>query len=434
MKNILPSSTSRIGCLIAFYLLLNGCAEHKGSYNSDEACVQKVFNQYGDFLSSAAKARAIINLNPSVAAPLGLKSIPKDIKPKTDKPVPDITLFDFSIITLQLLEFLFDHLQCAFPPLVVTDSDVLSYPATAKLPPSCENLQPGDPNRIKKKDKIAGLAKSVGRLEVRFDNTHPAVMWGTGFMIAPGIFATGCHVIESLRAQDPDLQLGDESVVVDFGQTATSTDPDSEFKVLKVFPCSEARGLDVALLLLDDPKKSLPRPLPLYLGRFEDIRAQTSVLIEYADLDHFIDPFKTELYSPYIGKGYGKFAMVDFILAKDICDDEDKFEIVLDIDSTTVGGSGAVVVDLHDDDKNKEPVVTGLHSCCSAYFPSDEGWPPLAKHHCSQLHRTFHNQDISSSSILQDPTLCSVLNNKQHRTRALDQNGNEQKLPCPETN
>jgi len=431
MKNLFVSPKSCSMCVIML-CFLNAFAQQTESYSKDEPCVKGVLTDYSNFEKS--NSDMLKKLNPNITKPI--KTVPIPGSRKTLDGDGNINILTLPIIDLGFLESLLNHLQCAFPPFAIKDNDVLPYPSP--LPSSCNPLNPGNPNNIKKKTKIPSLGKSVGRLEVRFNDTDPAAIWGSGFMIAPGVFATGCHVIESLREQDPDLQLsGGESVVIDFGESPKSTDPTAEFKVLKVFDCSEERGLDVALLAVEKQNKkkdALPDPLPLYLGKLDGIRSDLSVLIGYADLDHFIDPFKAELYNSYVTSTYGKFSMIDFIITKDRCGDDNSFDIVLDIDSTTVGESGAVVIDLFDNDQNKMPIVTGIHSCCSAYFPEDKAWPPLPKRNCAQLRRTFHNQDIASWSILQDPRLCKVLNNKEHRAKAYDQNGAEKKLPCPETN
>jgi hypothetical protein len=53
--------------------------------------------------------------------------------------------------------------------------------------------------------------------------------------------------------------------------------------------------------------------------------------------------------------------------------------------------------------------VTGVHTCCGTYFRKNKGYPPVAKMPCARLRRTFHNQDISTWSMLKDPKLCPVL-------------------------
>ena len=419
-KTLINSSILVILLLILVYFI--GCKSKKKAYGSDDACVREALDGY----SRPEFRHSIVNVDPQLG-PLLTSSADPSARPQSRNNIPIIILPD-----LVSLEGFFRLLECAFPPFPINDQQVIAYPSA--LPPWCDDINPTTPGKIMKNGSIPNLAQAIGRLEVRSSNTDPPVIWGTGFMIAPGIFATTCHVIESLRAAAPnDLHLPDgEAVVVDFNYSRRkSGDSVPEFDVT-FKGCSEQSGLDVAFLeLTSKTGMSLPDPLPLFLGNFEDIKRDLSVLIAYADLDHFIDPDKSDIYGPFVPTSmpYSKFAMIDFFATEDECDEKEGFDVELDTDTTTTGESGGVVIDMHDSDKNNAPVVVGVHTCCSAYFEEDKSTPPLPYHACARLRRTFHNQDISSSSILKDRKLCPIL--KQYGAVVVDVNGKPQPLSCP---
>jgi hypothetical protein len=116
------------------------------------------------------------------------------------------------------------------------------------------------------------------------------------------------------------------------------------------------------------------------------------------------------MYRPYANDGYSdvKVAMLDGIIAEDECDDD--LGIILDTVDTTVGESGSIVMDSIDWVDPKSPAfVLGVHTCCSTYFGLAKYTVPQSDLRCARLNRTFHNQDISSRSILRDRALCPII-------------------------
>lgn len=434
-------------------------------HGKDDACVQETLATYTANVEQFEK-----NLRERYTQQNKLNP---EANPPKFPPIPKIPmgLPPGSFIFLSWIENLIRDLECTAMPMPVQDQTIVAYPSPTMqpLPHPCEkNPIVYDPGLLPKQKAIEDLAKSVGRLEIRnqTDVTVPPVMLGSGFLIARSTFAVSCHVIAPLLKLYPDLQLEyPEKLVVDFETTRYSLDPTKEFSVTGFLGCSKKDGLDVALLdfcYRSDPSKpdlecktppaKQPAPLPLLLSRpeeMDEIKNEFSTVLGYADFDHFIDPVKRAIYAPWANSykaasinktdpslkkdsrkdeyyyDYGKFLLIDGVEGEDECDQD--LGILLDTVSTTVGESGSVVIDLHEpalpkkdalrengwvDTDPRKPVVVGMHTCCSAYFEKDYGKPPHADLPCSQLRRTFHNQDISSWSILKDRTLCPILRDR----------------------
>ncbi len=253
-------------------------------------------------------------------------------------------------------------------------------------------------------------------------------LWGTGFMVGNTIFAASCHVIAPLVQKDdygnPQLHLDDgEALFVNFTATDVQPNDNDDFQVNKLAGCSSRDGLDIALLEVEPVNKAktkLPDALPLFTGKIGDLEHAATgdseaywrigVLMGYGDLLHPIDETTWEMYRPYEKGPYDniKAVMLDGIISEDECDDD--LGIVLDTTDTTVGESGAIVMDsLHWFDQNSPAFVLGVHTCCSAFFGPQTYTTPQPELRCARLNRTFHNQDISSRSILRDRTLCPIL-------------------------
>jgi hypothetical protein len=298
----------------------------------------------------------------------------------------------------------------------------------------------------------------VGRLKLRsIDDYHreQVELWGTGFMIGNNIFATSCHVIAPLLKRDEygnlqrdgngNLQLGldaNEKLVVNFTATDVPANDKDDYHVNAPVVCSSRDGLDIALLEVyptNEGGTKLPDALPLFYGTIQDLMKidikywRIGVLIGYGDLLHPIDETTREMYQPYEKyKNYQgsdvKVAMLDGIITKELCDD-DNLDIILDTADTTVGESGAIVTDSLDwFDKESPTFVLGVHTCCSAYFGPVKYATPRVEPACARLKRTFHNQDISSWSILNDRTLCRIL--ETHKGQMVDPKGNKTDISC----
>jgi hypothetical protein len=363
-------------------------------------------------------------------------------------PTPPLILFPpFNFIAL------LEQTSCTLAPLPISSdgSKILEYPT---MPPAPCQSYAYPSLLIPKSQNILEKAKSVGRLEVRRNdkndkddkNPKPTVLWGTGFMVANGVFATNCHVVAPLLKLDAHLQLPyPETLVIDFEATPWSLGPAKEFPIKDILGCSQQQGLDIAFLNLCDGDvcpSGLPNPLPLLLENFEDLKNEMAVVVGYADMNRFVNPDRRAMYDPYIppynqDPAYGKFVLIDGISAEDKCDDD--FKIMLDTESTTIGESGAVVLDLHSpilykpnpvpSSSDVDIAVAGVHTCCSAYYETDYGEPPKDSMRCARLKRTFHNQAIESRSIIKDRKLCLIL--KQRGGSVVDQNGKAAAYSCP---
>src|SRR5436305_1964901 len=108
MKNIFASPKSWSICLIPF-CFLNGIAQQTESYSKDEACVKEVLKDYYNF--EQARSDMLKKLNPTISMPIKKAPIPgsRNILDGNG----NITILSLPIIDLGLLEFLFNHLQCA---------------------------------------------------------------------------------------------------------------------------------------------------------------------------------------------------------------------------------------------------------------------------------------------------------------------------------
>jgi hypothetical protein len=323
--------------------------------------------------------------------------------------------------------------------------------------------------------------ESVGALKLRpKKDASNSEFWASGFMIAEGLFATSCHVMEPLLQKDKygrlekdnagkfrlsDDVANDYDLVVDFTLGHAYTErPHVGDKVsihdayeipASYGDCSDQTGLDVALLVLN-PKNNMyvPPKIPLLYSRgramLEAKKAKPAALITYVDLSHPIDEITSEMYAPFADPEkyhskptsgdyphygpYWKFAMFDGIVGVAHCSGVDFF---LDRAGTSVGSSGALVLDIFLDVKapltnlpltpRKEALAIGIHKCCAAYFGEEEEYGPPPAMACAELRRSPWNQDVTTTSILNDPKLCLLLKDK---AKIEDNDGNSVTLTC----
>ncbi len=381
------------------------------------------------------------------------------------------------------------ELACALPPRRIEGNKL-----DEALPPAlCGQMQPSTVSS-KEKEDIIRSALAVGALIVRLrgctSGCGKGEFWGTGFMIADHIFAMTCHAVHPLLR----INNGARKFAVQYKLVVRFHDGESlesyEFPIddSQEVKCSEKEGLDVALLtILDgDNQVSPPSRLPVFLDKPSKLEGEKAAVIGYADLSHFLDKHAEEFYHCYeINEtdsnsqcknhdyDHLKFALMDWIGKVETCDDN--LHILPDVADTTLGESGAPVINfrynqtlrdvaLTDLDGSvppftkslparKDPLVIGIHTCCSEYFPNDEKYlddelpqyediykdvandeaakisPPLP---CGHLRRTLHNQAVSTYSILQDPGLCEFLQGKgdKNGVDARDWEGNKLTVTC----
>lgn len=289
---------------------------------------------------------------------------------------------------------------------------------------------------------ILEMAKSVGRLGIRRtgSDAYPS-FWGTGFLVAPDVIMTACHVMDPImriKGGEQHLNLDGEELFINFRwQKMVNTeeyDYDYQCPIKDVLACSSRPGVDVALLSFDntkcDPKAPLPDPLTLdtkepkptvkskdklnacAMGTGKNCMA----MVAYADIDHPIDAPTNDVYKVYQDKKYSdfQFVMNDDVAEVAECDksDQSKVDIMMDVATTTVGESGGVLTYLDQLVTKKDKgylKASGMHTCCSAFFKYDYELPPAPETACARLARTLDNQAISTWSVLQDRKLCRIL-------------------------
>jgi hypothetical protein len=366
------------------------------------------------------------------------------------------------------------EINCTFPPFSIINKDSrqdIGDPPAA-LPAYCHALKQGS-MAVGNSDRGTGILplESVGALKVRHGQSTSIEVWGSGFMIADHIFATSCHVLEPLFIKDPNdpdhkplpnekgkFVIDDKifTLTVDFGLVygnyiTAQTDSSNEFPVAYL-DCSQQDGVDVAFFTVSDKtveKKvaTPPNPVILYYDKLDALTAKPAVLVTYIDLLHPLDAVTAEMYQcfadplackpkkeyPNPKPAYGKFAMIDGIIDVQRCSGLD---LLLDTADTSVGSSGALVVDIFKSvdlfQIRKNPLAVGLHKCCADFFEQENGYgsengpPPSIK--CAKFQRTPVNQDVTTVSIINDPTLCKYL--AANKAKKSDNDDNVSYVSC----
>jgi hypothetical protein len=394
--------------------------------------------------------------------------LPPDFKSPADEVVPQETketsenAFIKFIPLIKAADSQRQDLTCHgyYLPFKIEDGKIQSYPgdnppcrrSTLPTPsPSPSRPPSASPSRTPpqsiqdKRDPILEMAKSVGRLGIRrTGSTAYPSFWGTGFLVAPDVIMTACHVMDPImrvEGGEQHLHLDGEELFINFKWQKkigdVLADYDYQCPIKDVLTCSSRPGVDVALLSFDkaqcDPKDPLPDALILdtkephpttqdieklnacAMGKGKDCMA----MVAYADIDHPIDAPTNDVYKVYKDKTYGdfQFVMNDDVATVAECDksDKSKVDIMMDIATTTVGESGGVLTYLDQLVTDKKLlIVSGMHTCCSAFFKYEQDeHPPASDTACARLSRTLDNQAISTWSVLQDRKLCRILRDHQ---------------------
>jgi len=260
-------------------------------------------------------------------------------------------------------------------------------------------------------NKLLGMARSVGRLEMSAGSSDKALK-GTAFVVGPGVVATNCHVVEAiseLGTQGRWQLKSQATVLVDFGEGPEHFSS-NEFVVSQLLAYPEQKGLDVALLAISkesaDKRNSLPPPLdlsPQKLSRNWGTELELLGLIGYPDLrtPMVADPPTVKIFDAL--RASGNYAKIYSPGAITSVESLAGFDFVLHIASTYRGQSGSPLID-----RNTFKVI-GVHACCAFYSPDvqseDEPLP------CASMlfSRPEANEGISSWSILEQKTLGQVL-------------------------
>ena len=254
------------------------------------------------------------------------------------------------------------------------------HPTGDQIYPDLQKLIASNAN-----DKMLAVTRKVGRIRYWMRNGKPAnalqesdaVLTGTGFVVAPGMIATACHVLDYFT----DLKSGDMSpnvwVKIDFSAESKTHE---SYLITGVLGKGNLEGEDYAVLAVntnsEDGTESLPDPVTFGT----DSATNYVGVIGYPDLDgatkacaaggtacdetskwfsNFAEknPGIIKIISP--GRKTGNFAPLGFP--------------IITYDSPTLGGqSGSPVIDY------QSAQVIGIHYCCTGYKP-DENEPDCAK-------------------------------------------------------
>ena len=197
---------------------------------------------------------------------------------------------------------------------------------------------------------------------------------GTGFVIAPNVVATACHVLDYFRdaASDPDKVIDSLWVKIDFGEKKIA---DHEFLITGIVGRGSLKGQDYALLSVasqsEDAQASLPAPLQPssqpQVGKFLGV-------VGYPDMESAASACQrhdstcdetAQWFSNYVQKNPG-VAKIISPGSKTGQFSRGAFQIFT-YDAPTLGGqSGSPVVDL------ETGMVVGIHYCCTGYAARTE--------------------------------------------------------------
>jgi V8-like Glu-specific endopeptidase len=164
--------------------------------------------------------------------------------------------------TLQAQRSIVDRIiNNQFPPLALKNG-IVTPMGTQKNPTIAGVLSPTVLAHLQT------IARSVGRIQARQDTTTAFDAIATGFVVAPGVVATNCHVVTDLANDPPsDMLLRyPDNTFINFDDSQVDS-PSHEFKVTGVLAWPNQLGVDVALLKVEttslDGSSNLPAPLRL---------------------------------------------------------------------------------------------------------------------------------------------------------------------------
>src|SRR5579864_7922287 len=425
--------------------------------DDNDACIQNEVEEYSEVLVSRLQLRSSFknDLDKEMTQEKHRKSETADKK----------RFIERIIANDQIRQELACH--GSYLPFKIDKNDIQPYPGDFPACPSSASTQPPAqtpspsqtppplptpvPQSVQNnKAPILELAKSVGRLGIRRagSQSYPA-FWGTGFLLASpeysapsDVIVTTCHGMDPIMVSKHGkhhLQLDGEELLIDFKWSQKSIDRieyyDYQCPIKDVLACSSRPGVDVALLYFDKGQcsgtgvlpsganldKNKPHTTVKTHGKDKQDACAMSLgkncvaMIAYADIDHPIDAPTNNVYGVYQDNSYSdfQFVMNDDVARIDKCDKESKVEIMMDIATTTVGESGGVLTYLTTSDGTPVTtplIVSGMHTCCSAFFNYQvDEIPPASDTACAHLRRTLDNQAISTWSMLHDPDICTAL-------------------------
>lgn len=251
------------------------------------------------------------------------------------------------------------------------------------------------------------ITNKVGRIRYWIRNGLPAdavldsgaYLAGTGFVIAPGMIATACHVLDYFTDVKSGIMSPTVWVKIDF---SADSQTHHSYLVTGVLGKGNLQGEDYAVLSVKTTSEDGGGPLPDPMTFGTDYSTTKYVaVIGYPDLDGatkacaacgtgcdetnkwFSDfaaknPGVIKIMSP--GRKTGSFTPLGFP--------------IFTYDSPTLGGqSGSPVMDLQSEQ------VIGIHYCCTGYKP-DENEPSCARLQPLSLGMRSSNEALAIKNVV----------------------------------
>ncbi len=290
---------------------------------------------------------------------------------------------------------IFRAIQDELKPLPLRNGDFVNV-----FPASRSPWAP--PLSADQRSRLLKAAASVGRIETR--GVVSTALNGTGFVIAPGIVATNCHVLRGIAAQTDGgtWVLRPGTLDVDFSDGA-SHDARKEYRIQGIEAYPTMQFLDVAFLRVaqvsNDGGEALPPPLKLARARIQRQWKTEQLPIDvigYPDLVNLVgDDLTKRMFRSIRESGNsGKLLSPGAVTG---VDSHGTLDFLNHIASTHSGESGSPVID------RTTGTVVGIHYCCAS---SDvpQSISPLA---CSSqlLSDRDNNEALSSWTVAADAKL-----------------------------
>lgn len=239
---------------------------------------------------------------------------------------------------------------------------------------------------------LSDRVRSIGRIETITGSR--TTLQGTGFVAPGAVIATNCHVVTAIAELVENEWRLRADTRIDFADDAQHREG-IEYRITGIGSHSTLRGLDVAVLTVEnrsiDRSQPLPPPLPIAHDRFVQGDEPALVgVVGYPDLPNASEPLfrqlrsrtsSTKMYSP------GAVLSVETLGGIDV---------LFHVANTMKGSSGSPVL------SRGELNVLGVHNCCSV-----GELPPPALLPCADVlvNRPFRNGAISAWSVASDSVM-----------------------------
>ena len=305
----------------------------------------------------------------------------------------------------QLTASLQMHMQVAVQPQLKPVPIVEGQLQSVLAQPPLSAAPPLTPER---RALLLRFAASVGRLEVKSGADYS--LRGTGFVVAPGLVATNCHVVRTVAQQGPSpvdtFLLAPVDLRIDFGDTPAHQER-LEFRITALRPCP-GEGLDVAFLQTEfasvDRHTTLPPPLILTSAEPQRLAAGSPLNVAQIGYPDLHDPNLTggtptqDLFLQFDAGQYAKFYTPGAITTVEA---KSGIDFVFHIVSTWSGESGSPLLDLETGN------VVAVDSCCDR---TNGSLPAPSDLSCAtRLLVSPANLGIGGWSVVRDPVLGAML-------------------------